>query len=102
MSAQYAQTSKKVCHHCHKEIPWDTRILRTETCPWCASDLHVCLNCKFHDVSRHNECLVPNTDRVKERDRANYCNDFVFRDGEPEDDRAQIDAKANLANLFKI
>jgi len=46
--------------------------------------------------------MVPGTGRVRERDRANHCNVFVFRDGEPEDDREQVEARAKLDDLFKI
>ena len=92
----------KVCHFCKREIPFETRILRTETCPWCRSDLHVCLNCKHHNTSRHNECEVPNTDRIKHRDRANFCGAFEFRSGKPEENSEAKDAKAKLNDLFKF
>ena len=92
----------KVCQFCKKEIPWETRILRTETCPWCRSDLHTCLNCKHHDTSRNNECQEPNTARIRERDRANHCGAFVFRDGVPEDNTEADDAKKKLKDLFSF
>lgn len=92
----------KVCHFCKKELPYETRILRTETCPWCRSDLHVCLNCRFHDPARYNECEVPTTDRVKERDRANHCGAFEYREGAPSEDTSAQDAKKKLSDLFKF
>lgn len=97
-----SQTDEKVCHFCKKEIPWDTRILRTETCPWCRSDLHVCLNCKYHETSRNNECAIPNTERVRERDRANHCNEFVFRSGKLQEDSSKMTTMNKLNGLFKI
>lgn len=96
------QTSQKICHHCKREIPYDTRILRTETCPWCRSDLHVCLNCKFHDVKLYNECSMHGTERVRERDRANHCSDFSFRDGAPAEDKKKDAAISKLNTLFKF
>jgi len=92
----------KVCHFCKKELPYETRILRTETCPWCRSDLHVCLNCTHHDTTRNNECREPNTHRIKERERANHCGAFKFRDGAPGDNREEKDAKKKLNDLFKF
>jgi hypothetical protein len=96
------QTSQKYCHACHKEISYDTRILRTETCPWCRADLHVCLNCMHHDPSRYNECKVPTTERVRERDKANHCGDFAFRDGKPGENAAAQAALNKAAGLFKF
>ncbi len=96
------QTSQKHCHFCKKEIPWDTRILRTETCPWCRSDLHVCLNCTQHDPARNNECRIPNTERVRERDRANHCTDFAFRDGKAKEDTTRNNTLNKLNDLFKV
>jgi len=96
------QTSEKYCHFCKKEIPYDTRILRTETCPWCRSDLHVCLNCTHHDSSRYNECLIPGTERVKERERANHCTAFEMRDGKPGEDHNKTETMNKLNDLFKF
>ena len=102
MSVQNIQTTVKICYNCKKEIPYDTRILRTETCPWCRLDLHVCMNCKHHDPSRYNECMMPGTERVRERDRANHCSEFVFRYVAPSEDRKKDAAIKNLNSLFKF
>ena len=95
-------TYEKTCHFCKKEIPYETRILRTETCPWCSSDLHCCMNCKHHNTSRYNECEVPNTDRVNDRVKRNHCGAFVFREGKVKEDNTVADAKAKLNDLFKF
>ena len=71
----------KVCHKCRRELPYNTRILRSEQCPWCSADLHCCLNCRFHDPSAHNECHEVGTELIRYREQANYCGSFVFRDG---------------------
>ena len=93
----------KVCHKCQREIPFDTRILRREVCPWCAAALHCCMNCKFHDRSAHNECLEHGTELVRYRDEANYCRAFMFREGSPEDHTSEEDAaKKKLDDLFKF
>lgn len=100
--AESIQTSQKICYNCKREVPYDTRILRTETCPWCRADMHVCLNCKFHDPKLYNECQINTTERVRERDRANHCSDFVFRDGTPADDKKKEAAVSKLNSLFKF
>ena len=69
----------KRCHACNAEIDLD-KISFREECFSCGSDLHVCLNCTFHDIGRHNACREDRADYVKEKDRANYCEYFVFSD----------------------
>jgi hypothetical protein len=93
----------KVCHKCLREIPFETRVLRSEVCPWCSSSLHCCLNCRFHDHGAHNECLEHGTELVRHRDEANYCGLFQFRDGSPSgDDSEQVAAKKKLDGLFNF
>jgi hypothetical protein len=38
------------------------------------------VNCRFHDASRHNECLIGTTEWVGDREGANFCDEFEFRD----------------------
>jgi hypothetical protein len=93
----------KVCHKCRREIPFETRVLRSEECPWCAAPLHVCKNCTFHDPSLYNECREVGTERVQYRDEANFCNSFVYREGEVSDAESEAEkAKRLLGGLFKI
>ena len=79
------------------------RIGFRETCEGCDADLHVCLNCRFHDPAAYNECREPNAERVADRDRANRCDYFAAAGGEagaPADDSAAA-AKSRLDDLFK-
>ncbi len=93
----------KVCHKCLREVPFETRVLRSEYCPWCASALHCCLNCTFHDPHAHNECTEHGTDLIRDRDAANYCNFFQFAEGPRGGDNSeQQRAKKKLDGLFKI
>jgi hypothetical protein len=93
----------KVCHKCLREIPFETRILRSEECPWCAAALHCCLNCKFHDPSAHNECLEHGTELIRHRDEANYCGAFTYVEGARDGlDKEADDAKKKLSSLFNF
>lgn len=92
----------RVCHFCKREVPYEGRILRTETCPWCRSDLHCCMNCKHHKPSAYNECEIPNTDRVQHRERANHCGEFTFREGAIAEDKTKEQALNKLSGLFKL
>lgn len=67
----------KACFKCHFIIEAEKISYRDE-CPFCKADLHVCLNCVFHDSSKHNSCIEPSADFVREKDRANYCEYFKF------------------------
>ena len=93
----------KVCHKCRRDVPFETRILRSEECPWCAASLHCCKNCHFHDPKAYNECREVGTERVQDREAANFCNSFQFRDGLGEDTESEAaKAKSKLNSLFKF
>ncbi len=93
----------KVCHKCRREVPFEGRILRSEECPWCSASLYCCLNCTFHDVTAYNECREPVTERVKERDAANFCNSFTFVDGaRAAEGGEEAASKKKLDSLFNF
>jgi hypothetical protein len=47
------------CHKCGTEWVSDKRVPGVkETCPNCTAYLHCCFNCRFHDRSAHNQCLI--------------------------------------------
>ena len=89
----------KHCHHCKKELDLTAKPARGETCPHCASDLRVCLNCRFYDTNSYNECAEPMAERVVDKDRSNFCEYFALGDGPaggPEEDKMK-----GLKDLFK-
>jgi hypothetical protein len=96
MSAEYR------CHACG--TPWVSEKKQPavkEFCERCSAYLHCCLNCRFHDPGRHNECLVPNTDWVGDRAGANFCDEFTFRDARAAPGDAPAgDARAGFDALF--
>jgi hypothetical protein len=69
-------------------------------CPQCRSDIHVCLNCIFYDEGKANRCREPQADYVKERDRANYCEYFMFKDDQAEKSGKE-EAERLWENIFK-
>ena len=92
----------KVCHKCLRELPFETRILRSDECPWCLAPVHCCKNCEFHDEGAHNQCREVGTAPVRDREARNFCGSFRFlegnRDGESEADAA----KKKLSDLFNF
>lgn len=71
------------CFHCGTEIQVSAvqPIGFHEACPRCNTDLHACRSCKFYDPGAYNQCREPQAERVVEKDRANSCDYFVFREG---------------------
>jgi hypothetical protein len=93
----------KICHACKKELSIGREIGRRDECPHCHADLHCCLNCRFYDRSAPKQCREPNAELVREKDKANYCDYFQFREsaaGAPAGDGAAGSRKA-LDDLFK-
>jgi hypothetical protein len=71
-------------------------------CEHCDADLHVCLNCRFHDPSAYNECRESSAERVRDRDRANRCEYFTPGDQEGGGGVSARDvARSALDDLFK-
>lgn len=69
-----------ICHACNKPLDLGREIGRRDECPNCGADLHACLNCRFYDRSAPKQCREPQADLVREKDKANFCDYFVFAD----------------------
>lgn len=94
--------SEKKTYHCHKcghEIDVDG-LQRRDECRACGADLHVCKNCEHWDPGAHNQCREKIAEHIPDREKANFCSFFVFKNGEAPADDAQLKAKARLAALF--
>ena len=70
----------KTCFKCGTAIELE-KVSRRDECPRCGTDLRVCLNCAFYAESKANACVEPQAEPVKEKDRANYCDFFRFKEG---------------------
>lgn len=94
----------KVCSLCGKQVEIDKYFTRKSTCPECGGDLHICLNCKFYSETSHNKCLEPKAEYQRVRDKANFCDYFVFREAAPASSASAAkkeDALRKLNELFK-
>jgi len=88
------------CFNC--QTPWKSTLRQPavkETCGHCGAYLHCCKNCRFHQKGYPNECYIPDTEKIADKRRANFCDEFEFRsastassEGHPSHDR--------LANLW--
>lgn len=89
------------CHACGKEIEAAAKVGRRDECPFCRKDLHCCLNCSLFDPSAAKQCREPVAEYVPKKERANFCDYFVFRQIK---DRSTTDAekaKKALEDLFR-
>lgn len=68
----------KRCQACKKPLSIGRETGRREVCPFCSADLHACLNCRFFDRSAPKQCRESQADLVREKDKANFCDYFVF------------------------
>lgn len=93
-----------MAYHCFKcnHPQSDGKCGRSESCPKCGADLHVCRNCRHYDERAYNACREPQAERVLEKERSNFCDYFSFTEGarEKKEDEKQKHLKA-LDDLFK-
>lgn len=91
------------CHRCGAEWVSDKKQPAVkEVCEACSAYLHCCMNCRFRDPSLHNECAIPTTDWVGDREGCNFCDEFEFIDGEEavSDPESAKQARSALDSLF--
>lgn len=95
----------KSCYRCGKE--WTSLTKKQpgvkETCPQCNAYLHCCRNCKWYLPGKPNDCYIPNTDKVANKEGANFCDFFEFKEGGNNADweKKREEAKKNFEDLFK-
>lgn len=69
-----------VCWRCGASLAAITLPLgRRDTCPQCRAELHVCRLCRFHDPGAPDGCREPVAERVRDKERANFCGYFEPR-----------------------
>lgn len=94
---------KGFCHHCGKELTYQEKVFRNDTCPGCGSDVYCCLNCRDYDESASNQCREPQAERVTVKDRRNFCEYFTLKEGQSASRSADkaAEARKKLEALFK-
>ncbi len=66
------------CFNCGKDISLGVlpKVLRSDDCPHCTADMHVCKMCLHYDLKAYNDCHEPNAVRVVDKEKANFCEFF--------------------------
>ena len=65
------------CFKCRTPIENPREVRKRSICEHCGAELKVCYNCRFYDSSAHWECRETIPERVRDKDRANFCDYFV-------------------------
>lgn len=94
------------CWACGNEQYFDVKVGvkvgRRDSCPHCGADLKCCKNCRLYDPNVHNQCLESTAEFIRDREAANFCSHFDFRDADGPRQNEDVDAaKAKLEDLFK-
>jgi hypothetical protein len=70
----------------------------------CGADTRSCRNCAFYSPGSHYDCRETVDEAVRDKERANFCESFVYNSGgsggRKEFDKAKK-AKNDFAALFK-
>lgn len=92
----------KICSLCSRQIEIDKYFSRKSVCPKCGGDMHICMNCKFYSERAHNKCIEPKAEFQRSREKANFCDYFVFAERQQtSSDTAKTDTMQKLDDLFK-
>jgi len=89
------------CAFCDKEVDFEGKVSRNDTCPHCHRDLHCCLQCKFYDPGSYNDCKEVIAEGVVDKDRANFCDYFVLKGAKGSEGGREAVAKQALEDFFK-
>ena len=89
-----------ICYSCGKETGFKEFVGRGDVCPHCRRDARVCKNCQFYDPKVYNECREPSAERVVEKEKSNFCDQFTMKSGGT-GSATKLDPKAAAEALFK-
>lgn len=87
------------CYRCSTRVEFDRKPGRRDECPKCGAELHVCLNCALYDAGLSRGCRESQAEEVREKERANFCGWFEFREARASDTGADA-AKQAAAAFF--
>ena len=83
----------RVCFACGAKIANRNRVPFKELCPECEAYLHCCRNCRLYSPDVQNQCLSNTTEAVADRERANFCDEFHFKEIEDPNQREDKGSK---------
>lgn len=78
------------------ENPPNNKVPFRATCDACAAWLHCCKNCKNYKPGLPNDCAVPGTDYIADREACNFCEEYVLLGTAPTKKGSAKDAARRL------
>jgi hypothetical protein len=85
------------CWKCGAVLEESGKLSFRAQCDKCQSWLHCCKNCKNYQPGLPNDCKVPGTDYIADREKFNFCEEFQLLGAPP---AKQPDAKDVFKRLF--
>lgn len=88
------------CWKCNAEILQEAerKISFRELCDRCQAWLHCCKNCRNYKPGASNDCAIPGTEYVADREACNFCEDFKVLGEGP---KKTLNPKDIAKRLFK-
>lgn len=89
------------CWKCGTNLPEFSRgkVPFRELCDKCSSWLHCCKNCHNYKPGKPNDCIVPGTELISDRESCNFCEEFQLLGKPPSEERNNSKSKFN--DLFR-
>lgn len=80
-------------------VPLGGKLSFRAECDVCYAALHCCQNCKYYKIGLPNDCAVPGTEYIADRQANNFCEEFSVL-GKGPDPKKKVSPK-NFDDLFK-
>lgn len=68
-----------ICWNCGKATGFEGKIMRSDSCPHCNSDLRSCRGCRFFDPTAFRQCHESIDAPVPIKEKSNFCDWFQAR-----------------------
>jgi hypothetical protein len=91
----------RVCVFCRQELPDTLEVYRNTLCPRCTRELKVCRHCEFYSPGAHWDCRESIPEAVRDKERANFCDYFRYRQSGAGADNPARKKTASSQDQFK-
>jgi hypothetical protein len=67
------------CYACGFDLGTLEKIGYRTLCDKCQAWQHACVNCRYYQPGLPNDCQVPGTEWISDRQGANFCEEFALK-----------------------